>query len=83
MVDLTIGGGNFKGLAFLGALEYLHSMNYLTNIENFYGCSVGSMIGILYIIGFTPRELLIELQCIDFSDFWDPNLITLNTTFSL
>ena len=83
MVNLTIGGGNFRGLAFLGALEHLHSNNLLTNIDEFYGCSIGSIIGILYLIGYTPKELLDIMIDVNFSNFWDFNLNNLDINYSL
>ena len=83
MVNLTIGGGSLKGVAFVGALEYLHSKNYLSVIDNFYGCSVGSIIGILYIIGYTPIDILKELLNINMNETWDFDLDNINKKYSL
>jgi len=83
MVDLCIAGGNFKGLALLGSLEYLHSMNYLTHVENFYGCSVGSIIGIFYLIGNSPRELLTELLNMDLGEYWDFDIQRVQKEYSV
>ena len=57
MNDLFIGGGGYSGIMFIGVLEYLHENNLL-NLKNFYGCSIGSLIGILYLSGYTPKEIL-------------------------
>lgn len=57
MNDLLIGSGGYDGIRFLGALEYLHE-NELLDLKRFYGCSIGSIIGIYYILGFKPREIL-------------------------
>lgn len=57
MNDLLIGSGGYNGIRFLGALEYLHE-NELLDLKRFYGCSIGSIIGIYYIIGFKPKEIL-------------------------
>lgn len=83
MVNLTIGGGSLRGLAFLGALEYLHSNNLLSNIDEFYGCSIGAIIGILYIIGYTPTELLDLMIDSNFVEYWDFDFKNLETNFSL
>lgn len=83
MVNLTIGGGSYKGLAFLGALEYLYKKNYLSVIDNFYGCSVGGIIGVLFIIGYKPMELLNILINLNLDDFWDPSIDNIETKFSL
>ena len=57
MEDLFIGGGGYSGIMFIGVLEYLHENNLL-DLKNFYGCSIGSLIGILYLTGYTPKEIL-------------------------
>lgn len=83
MVNLTIGGGSFKGIAYIGALEYLYKKYYLTVIDNFYGCSVGSIIGILFIIGYKPKELLQIILDLNLDDFWDPSIDNIEKNFSL
>lgn len=65
MNDLFIGGGGYSGVIFIGALEYIHEKKLL-DLKNFYGCSIGSLIGCLYICGFTPKSIL--------SKFLDLNL---------
>jgi len=65
MNDLFIGGGGYSGVIFIGALEYIHQKKLL-DLKNFYGCSIGSLIGCLYICGFTPKSIL--------SKFLDLNL---------
>ena len=82
MVRLTIGGGNFKGIAFIGALEYLHSKNYLDYLDEFYGTSIGSVIGILYIIGYKPYEIFLEILSINLKEFWDFNINNLEQKYS-
>tara|TARA_B100000035_G_C21013494_1_gene560724 strand:- start:93 stop:863 length:771 start_codon:yes stop_codon:yes gene_type:complete len=82
MNDLFIGGGGSGGIAFIGALEYIHE-NKLLDLKNFYGCSIGSLIGCLYITGYTPKNMLnkfleLDLKEIikyDFSSLFDKNFI--------
>lgn len=57
MNDLLIGSGGYNGIRFIGALEYLHE-NELLDLKRFYGCSIGSIIGIYYILGFKPKDIL-------------------------
>ena len=83
MVKLTIGGGNFKGAAFIGALEYLHKQNYLDYLDEFNGTSIGSYIGIMYIIGFEPYDILLELLNINLKELWDFNLNNLQSNYCL
>ena len=59
MNDLFIGGGGYSGVLFIGALEYIHE-NKLLELKNFYGCSIGSLIGCLYIFGYTPKHIIIK-----------------------
>lgn len=83
MVNLTIGGGNFKGISYVGALEYLYLNNLLNKIENFHGSSVGSIIGTLFIIGYKPFEIFNILLNLNFQDCWDLNLNNIENSYSL
>jgi NTE family protein len=67
MNDLFIGGGGVDGISFIGALEYLHQ-NKLIELKRFYGCSIGSIIGILYISGVSPTRILSNFMEIDLSE---------------
>lgn len=64
MNELFIGGGGFDGFTFLGALEYIHKNNLL-DLKRFYGCSIGALLGLMYISGKTPTEILEYLLSID------------------
>ena len=83
MVNLTIGGGSFKGISYIGALEYLYKNNMIHNIENFYGTSIGSVIGVLFIIGYKPYEIFNEILKINLNEYWDLNLANLESNYSL
>lgn len=83
MTTLSIGGGSFKGFCFIGALEYLDSKNYLTLLNEFHGTSIGASIGILYIIGVKPINILKYFLNIDFKNLWDFNITNINTSYSL
>ena len=82
VTDLCIGGGGHKGLSFVGALEYIINTQPL-NLTNFYGCSIGSMIGIFYIIGYTPRELLEFIINIDLKEYWDLDINKIQGSYSV
>ena len=83
MVRLTIGGDNFKGAAFIGALVYLHQQNYLDYLDEFNGTSIGSYIGIMYIIGFKPYDILQELLNINLKQLWELNLNKLQNEYCI
>ena len=67
MNDLFIGGGGYSGIVFIGALEYIHE-NKLLDLKNFYGCSIGSLIGCLYISGYKPKEILSSFLDLELSE---------------
>lgn len=83
MVNLTIGGGSFKGLSYIGALEYLYNNNLINKIDNFYGTSIGTIIGTLFIIGFKPFEILKVMLNLNLEECWDLNFEYINKTYSL
>jgi len=76
MNDLFIGGGGYDGVMFIGVLEYLHE-NKLLDVKNFYGTSIGSLIGILYISGNTPKDILKKVINLDFSKTFRYNITNL------
>ena len=83
MTSLSIGGGSYKGLAFLGALEYLYSKNYLNLIDNVHGISIGGIIVVLFVMGYTPTEIFKIFLRVDFNDLWDLNFKNLENKYSL
>lgn len=83
MVNLTIGGGSYKGIAFIGALHYLYSKNYLEVIENFYGCSIGTIIGTLFIIGYKPYDIFEIILKLNLDEFWDISINNIDKKYSL
>jgi NTE family protein len=54
---LILSGGSLKGIAHIGVLKALKDKNILKNIKIIAGTSVGSLIGCLYNIGYSPDEL--------------------------
>ena len=83
MTSLCIGGGSYKGFCFLGALDYLYKKNYLTLLKNFYGTSIGAIIGVLFIIGIKPLVILDFFLKIDFNELWDFDIKNLTNSYSL
>lgn len=64
---LILSGGGIKGIAFLGAIQALIDLNILDNITTFAGTSIGSIIAILTLIGYTPSELFEFVKRFDLS----------------
>lgn len=67
MNDLFIGGGGYSGFTFIGALEYIKTKNLL-DLKNFYGTSIGSLIGILYISGMDPKIMVNKFLKLNLTD---------------
>jgi len=81
-MNLVIGGGSYKGLIFLGVLHYLFKSGKISNITNFYGCSIGSVFGIFIIMKVEPSKLYEYIMDIQFSQYtnMDVNLLLNNFT---
>ena len=58
---LVIPGGGIKGIYILGGLHALEEKKMLSNIKNYLGTSVGSIICYLLSIGYSPIEILINI----------------------
>ena len=71
--NLVIGSGGIAGLAFLGALKELQEQKYLdlNKIECFCGCSIGTFIIFLILIGYTIDDIILLAIRMDFKDFLD------------
>jgi NTE family protein len=67
MNDLCIGGGGYSGLSFIGCLEYLDKNNLL-ELKNFHGTSIGSLIGVAYLLGIKPISMLNHILKLNFQD---------------
>lgn len=55
---LVFSGGGIKGIAYIGVLKALHELDFIRLFDTFSGASVGSLMLLLHIIGYTPDELL-------------------------
>ena len=61
MIDtICLSSGGINGYTFIGALLYLNKINYidLNNIINYYGTSAGSIIAFLFILGYSPNNII-------------------------
>jgi len=58
---LVCSGGGIRGIYQLGCLHYLYQNDMLTNITNYVGSSIGSIINLLISIGYTPEEIFDQI----------------------
>jgi len=62
---LCLSGGGSKGIAQLGALEFLSKNGLLQQIEGYSGTSIGSVWATLLCCGYTPSEIYTQILTID------------------
>lgn len=62
---IIVGAGGIKGYLELGSLLYLETKGYLSNVNKYYGVSIGSLICLLLISNYTIPEILDNLLFID------------------
>lgn len=75
---LVLSGGSMRGIAHIGVLKALEELNVLENIKTFAATSVGVMISVLYLVGYTPDELREFIYSIDFKLFSNINMDNLS-----
>ena len=64
---LCLGAGGVKGFVHLGVLQFLQDEGI--NFECVSGCSIGSIVGGLYSLGLTPRDMVKQLMELGLDDF--------------
>ena len=62
---LILGPGGYKGFDMLGFLSPLDDIGMLKSIDTICGVSVGSIIALLYIVGYTIKEIINEAIILD------------------
>ncbi len=73
---LILPPGGEKGFLELGALSYFEEVNLIDDVHTVVGCSVGSIIGLLLVAGYTSVEILSE--AVDTNLFHDIDSINLS-----
>lgn len=67
---IVLSGGGVKGFLELGVLEYLEENNLLDSVTEYVGVSVGAIISLLLVVGYTPKEIMIK--AVDINLFVNP-----------
>lgn len=81
---LCMSSGGYRGLGMLGSLVVLDMKGYLRNVKYFSGCSVGSVIMLLYACGWKPIELYMKSVTVRiFNGLSDLNLKQFKSKFGL
>lgn len=63
---IVIGAGGIKGYLELGSLLYLETNGLLNKVKSYYGVSIGSLISLLIICGYTIPQIIDNLIDMDF-----------------
>lgn len=66
-VGVVLGGGGAKGASHIGALKYIEEMGI--PVDYVAGTSMGSIIGGLYAMGYSPDELTKLISQLDWSEY--------------
>ena len=66
---LILGAGGVKGFQIIGAL--LRGYNFILDLDTIIGCSVGSIIGMMLCLNYTPLEIIKEAKDFNFFEFFD------------
>lgn len=64
---LVLSGGGLKTISFVGAYKYLEELDYHSKIKKIIGNSGGSILGFLFLLGYTSNELTNFFQNLDIS----------------
>ena len=67
--ELILSGGGTGGIGMLGALHYLHEHGHFQQIRHWIGASVGAMISVLLVAGYTPMLVYQILEGLQFEKF--------------
>lgn len=57
---IVLGPGGVKGLLEVSSLILLDQLDILSNVTTFVGVSIGSIIALLCVLGYTPAEIALE-----------------------
>lgn len=85
---LVMSGGGIKGICYCGVLETLDKMGYLYDAEDNFklkgiaGTSAGSIIAGLLGVGFTPKEIRMILDDMDFNKIVDDKIGYVRDTYN-
>jgi predicted acylesterase/phospholipase RssA len=77
---LILGPGGVKGFLLLGFLTVLEDNDILKTVDTFCGVSVGAAISMLYIIGYSMRDIITSVYMVDI--FKDVNIFDISNIIS-
>jgi len=80
---LCLSGGALKGLCYIGMLKYFMEKDVFKNIKAFYGVSVGALACLLFLLGYSYKELKTIILQIEFTSLVEPCFENFITNFGI
>jgi len=80
---LIFSGGGIKGLSYIGCFKALEEMKIIDDLESCSGCSIGAVISMLIVLGYTGEELYDFILHFDYNDIRDLNFIQALSNYGL
>lgn len=80
---IALSGGGIKGISYIGAFKALEKLKITQNIKGIIGSSVGSLLALFFVLGYTSDQMLEIITNIDLSKYTDDGLNSLLTNFGL
>ncbi len=80
LCKIGFGGGGFRGFAYAGVLDELRKQGIdwgqrCPHLESIFGCSIGSIISLLIVAGFSSSEIMELAKNLELSDIINTDLI--------
>lgn len=82
---IVISGGGLKGISFLGVLEYFqrHQQLKIKEVETFVGCSAGSLIAALLVVGYSVADIFKLIYDCDLEALAEPDVTLLLSEYGV
>jgi len=80
---LILSGGGIKGIGLMGALQVLDEHKCLDTIHTYVGSSIGAMIAVMMVIGYTPQEIYDMFFNLNYTEMQEINIWNLFSEYGL
>ena len=78
---LVLGGGGIKGIAHIGAIKALEKLNITKQIKTIVSTSIGSLVGVMYTIGYTTDEMYSLSKKFNYENLKQPNILNILSNY--
>lgn len=74
---LVLSAGGVKAISYMGSFKALERLKIAPKIKGIIGCSAGSLLALLFVIGYKPEEMLEIITNINLGNYTDDGLESL------